>query len=570
MGLVSELRRRNVLRMAVLYAVAAWLIVQVAGVLIDLAKLPDWIGTTTLWLLAVGFPIALIFSWFYEFTPEGISLEKDVDPEVSITQVTGRRLDFLVISLLCAAVILFSYDKWWLRGPLEKSIAVLPFENTSADPEQEYFADGMTEALITELSKISALRVISRQSVMRFKGSNEPLPEIARKLNVDTVVEGSALLIGDQVRITVQLIEAATDLHLWADSYDRDFSDVLALHSDVARSIADKIQIVVTPAEEARLTSAREVNPDAHQAYLKGRYHLNKRTDDGLENAKQQFEYAIELDAEYAIAYSGLADAYLLLAGYGLIPLADARPKQKAAAFKALDLDETSPEAHASVSAVLARDWDWTGAERELKRAIEINPNYAQALQWYGSLLAIMGRPGHLAMMKRAQKVDPFSLRINVDLGLAYYYNEDYEQAIRQLQNTLELEPEFMATNGALGLVFIEMGNFKMGIEEIENGSGGSLSIWLGYAHAKAGNTEKALIIAEEWRKRWEDTRRGAVPIALIYLALGQIDDAFDWLNRAIDNRDLGVTSLQSYTYWNPLRSDPRYIELLRRMNLVD
>jgi len=274
MSLVSELRRRNVLRMAVLYAVAAWLIVQVAEVLIDLAKLPEWIGTTTLALLAIGFPIALIFSWFYEITPAGISLEKDVARGDSITHVTGRRLDFIVISLLCAAVILFAYDKWWIGAPPITSIAVLPLVNLSGDPEQEYFTDGMTEALTAELGRIKALRVISRTSAMHYKATDKLLPEIARELGVDALLEGSVLRAGDEVRITVQLVHGPTDQHLWSRNFQRDLQDILALQGEVARAIAEEIQITLTPQTETLLARARTVDPEAYTLWLKGNFHL--------------------------------------------------------------------------------------------------------------------------------------------------------------------------------------------------------------------------------------------------------------------------------------------------------
>jgi TolB-like protein/Tfp pilus assembly protein PilF len=590
---VKELRRRNVLRMAVLYAVAAWLIVQVAGVLSDLAKLPDWIGTTTLWLLAVGFPIALIFSWFYEITPEGISLEKDVDPDVSITQFTGRRLDFIVISLLCAAVILFAYDKWWMQGPLESSIAVLPFENMSSDSEQEYFSDGISEELLNLLAQIPELRVISRTSAFSFRGQNLGIREIARRLNVSYVLEGSVRRFGNKLRITAQLIQADDGFHLWSNSYDRDVDDIFAVQDEIAAAIGDALKLKLAlndAASDSAIVSAaspgasgqdhqgRDVlaevptdSPEAHIAYLKGRYYLNTRSAYGLRKAKEQFEYAIDLDPEYAMAYSGLADSYLLLVGYGVIPSSEGRPKQSVAAYKALALDENSAEVHASVGTLLMMDeWNWQAALKEFRRAIEINPNYGQALQWYGSALAMVGDPEHLAVLERAHLVDPVSLRVNVDYGLAYYYTEDYESAIRQLQNALQLDPDFLPAYGPLGLALVEIGQYKDAVAAIEKGAGGSLSRWLGYAHAKAGNNDDAHALLDKWHERWEESGSGAVAIALIHVGLGQNDLAFDWLNKAVDQKGAGILTLQSYAYWSPLRSDPRYTALLRRLKFID
>ncbi|MCZ6826123.1 MAG: adenylyl cyclase, partial [Gammaproteobacteria bacterium] len=239
MSIVRELKRRNVFRMAVLYMVAAWLIMQVTEVLITLANLPHWIGPTIIWLLAIGFPISLIFSWFYELTPEGISLEKDIDPEQSITHVTGRRLDFIIISMLIAAVILFAYDKWWTRGPPEKSIAVLPFMNMSDDPEQEYFSDGISEELLNVLAKIPGLRVVARSSSFQFKGENRDIIDIGQQLNVAHVLEGSVRRAGGQLRITAQLIDASNGFHLWSETYDRELVNIFAVQDEIAAAIGD-------------------------------------------------------------------------------------------------------------------------------------------------------------------------------------------------------------------------------------------------------------------------------------------------------------------------------------------
>ncbi len=325
MRLVSELRRRNVLRMALLYAVAAWLIVQVAEVLIDLAKLPDWIGTTTLWLLTVGFPISLIFSWFYEITPEGISLEKDVDPEVSITHVTGRRLDFIVISLLCAGLILFAYDKWWMQGPPEKSIAVLAFENMSGDPGQEYFSDGISDELLNLLAQIPELTVISRSSAFSFKGKDITIPEVAEQLNVALVLEGSVRRDGDRVRITAQLIEARSDSHLWSKSYDRTLDDIFTVQDEIAGAIIDalKVKLALVAGVAVQPTIIKAANTDAYDAYLRGRELIYRR--ENLEDAVRHLERSLRLDSNFAPAHAQLAIATILLTGYGSITAEEAR-----------------------------------------------------------------------------------------------------------------------------------------------------------------------------------------------------------------------------------------------------
>ena len=575
MSLISELKRRNVLRMAALYLVAAWLIMQVAGVLIDLGNLPAWIGPTVLGLLAIGFPISLLFSWFYEITPEGISLERDVDRAESITHLTGRRLDFIVISLLCAAVILFAYDKWWSGGPLPRSIAVLPFQNMSADPEQEYFSDGISEEILNLLGQVPDLRVISRTSAFSFRNQNLEIPEIARRLNVSHVLEGSVRRSGERLRITAQLIQAESGFHLWSDSFDRDLDDVFVVQGEIASAISDALKVTLALGDGAGDAVKSGAGPtdssEAHIAYLRGRYLLNRRTTDSIQQARDQFEIAVEIDPDYALAYSGLADSYMLLVAYGVLERDEARPKQRAAAYKALELDDKSAEVHASIGTLLSQgDWDWQGSIDALRRATEINPNYGQALQWYANLLAMVGDPRHLEVIARAHAVDPVSLRINVDYGLAHYYNMNYGDAIRQLERTIELDPDFPATYGALGLVYAEVGRFEEAIDLIEQGAAGALSQWLGYAHARAGNIAEAEAILARWHERFRETRNGAVPIALIHVGFGQLDLAFEWLDIGVDNKNSGITTLQTFAHWSPLREDPRYTELLRRINFLE
>jgi len=285
MGLVSELRRRNVFRMAVLYAVAAWLIMQVADVLIDLAKLPGGIGTSTLILLAVGFPIALIFSWFYEITPEGISLEKDISPGESITHVTGRRLDFIVISLLCAAVILFAYDKWWMSEPPEKSIAVLPFVNMSGDLAKEYISDGMSEELLHRLAQVSELHVAARTSAFHFKNRNIAVADIAAQLGVRSVLEGSVRQAGNTIRVTAQLINASNGFHIWSKTYDRELGDIFAIQDEIATEVVDALKVTLLGGEQARLNRRPTDDLAAYDAYLHGRQMMARRTSAALQEA---------------------------------------------------------------------------------------------------------------------------------------------------------------------------------------------------------------------------------------------------------------------------------------------
>jgi TolB-like protein len=348
MGLVSELRRRNVFRMAVLYFVAAWLIMQVAEVVIALAPLPDWIGPTILGLLAVGFPIALIFSWFYELTPEGLSLEKDIEPADSITRITGRRMDFVVISLLCATVILFAYDKWWSRGPIEQSIAVLAFENMSGDPEQGYFSDGISDELLNTLARVPELRVISRNSAFSFKGKEVDTPTIAKQLNVAYVLEGSVRKMGNRVRVTAQLIEASTDSHLWSETYDRELDDIFTVQDEIAAAISDalKLKLVLASGEVVPPTVIRSANTSAYDAYLLGRELFRQRRPENVENAIRHFERALLLDDNFAPAHAQLAIATTMLLNYGRYSVEEAKRIAVPHLDRAQELEPDLAEAH--------------------------------------------------------------------------------------------------------------------------------------------------------------------------------------------------------------------------------
>ncbi len=492
------------------------------------------------------------------------------------------KLWFLAAGL--AGLTLLALLLWRNRGGLRKgvlgpsrieAVAVLPLQNLSRDPEQEYFADGMTEALIADLAKIAALRVISRTSVMQYKGTKKPLPEIARELNVHAVVEGAVLRSGDRVRITAQLIEATTDRHLWAESYERDFRDILALQSEVARAIASEIKIKVTPQEQARLAQTRPVNPGAYEAYLKGSYYSNKRTEEAITKAIEYFEKAVEKDPGYALAYAGLADSYSLLVRYGAVQPREAMPKAKVAAQKALQFDDTLAEAHTSLAyASLHHDWNWKAAEQQFKRAIELTPNYATAHQWYARYLTAMGRfEEAIRQVQRARELEPLSLIINSAVGYAYYFARQYDRAIEESRKALEMEPNFSRTHWNLGLAYEQKGMFEPAIAEFQQAialSGESPVIQAALAHAyavagKRGEAQKALDGLKELSSR---RYVPSYPIAGIYAGLGDRDQAFRWLEKAYEERDNGLPYLKVDPILDVLRRDERFAALVRRVGL--
>lgn len=454
-----------------------------------------------------------------------------------------------------------------------RSIAVLPLVNLSSDPEQEYFSDGMTDELITDLARFGELKVISHTSVERYKDTKRSLPEIARELGVDAVVEGRVMRSGDRVRITAQLIDARTDRHLWAESYERDLRDVLALQDEVARAIAAEIQIKVNTQETTRPVSAGSVNPEAHEAYLKGRYFWNKRTAVGVRKGIEYFEQAIRLDPNYARAYAGLAESYVVLNGHRYLPAAQAFPKVRAAALKALELDERLAEAHTSLGSLKWEyEWDKSGAEKEYQRAIELNPSYATGHQWYAEELAAVGLADEaMAEIKRARELDPLSLPISAVAGWILYLGRHYDQAIDQYRGTLEMDSNFALAHAYLGRAYVRTGNYEQAILECQTATRLSeghpfYTAWLGYAYAMAGNRKEALRILNDLEVISRRKYVAAHDIAVIYAGLGEQSKALEWLKKAYDERSSTVLQLAVEPEFDSLRPDPRFQDLLHRV----
>ena len=456
--------------------------------------------------------------------------------------------------------------------PLQiQSIAVLPLENLSRDPEQEYFADGMTEDLITNLAKISALKVISRTSAMHYKGTAKTVPEIAKELKVDAVVEGSVQRSGSRVRITAQLIRGATDRHLWGESYERDLRDVFSLQDEVARAIAEEIKIKVTPQEQARLTGAPAVNPEAYRLYLQGRYQASKRTLPGFEKSTLLFQQALEKDPGYSLAHAGLAETYGLLPFYGGASPHEAFPKAKAAALKALELDSSLAEAHAALGFVLFYgEWDWAAAERELKHAIELNPGYVISHHWYAEYLGAMGRHDQaIAEIKRAQELDPLSPLLFAIGGEIYALARRYDEAIEQCRKALELDSNYALAHQNLGSSFFGKRMYKEAAAEYvmaDRAWGKTNSSGLALAYALTGKRGEALKILGRLREPSSQLELDSLMAAKLYLALGENQEALDWLEKAYEEHEPYAPFWNVSPVLDPLRSDPRFQDLLRRM----
>jgi TolB-like protein len=448
-------------------------------------------------------------------------------------------------------------------GPGLASLAVLPLANLSGDADQEFFADGMTEALITDLAKIGGLKVISRTSVMRYKGTEKPMREVARELGVGAVIEGSVMRAGDRVRINAQLIDASTDENLWAERYDREIRDVLALQSEVAQAVARQVQVRVTNDERKRLSSPRTVHPDAHEAYLKGRHLWYKRTTDAVKRGLASFEKAIELDPSYAPAYAGVADSYLVDGGKYLgVESEVAYRKAREAALKAREL-------------VLSDyDWDWTGAERSYERAIALNPSYVTAHHWYADHLSRLGRHGEaIAQARQGREIDPVAPTSTFFMAWVHYLARRYDEAIDLGRKTVELEPSYLPAWRVLGWSYEEKGRLQDAIHAHRKSaslSGGSPHFQgqLGRAYALAAKADQAREVLDDLMKRSGDAPVSSLDIAILHAELGETDRAFERLGRAFDEHAEHVPYLAVLPRVDSLRSDPRFDALLRRLNL--
>jgi len=494
---------------------------------------------------------------------------------------TPARFRLAPVLVGCALLVLMLaavawHRRWFhpaLQTPQIHSIAVLPLANLSGDPGQEYFADGLTDELINNLAKVRSLRVISRTSAMHYKDARKTLPQIAHELNVDAVVEGSVLRSGERVKISAELIQAATDQHLWADEYQRDARDVLALEEEIARDITNEIRVTLTPGEQANLAGVHPLDPRAHEAYLKGRFHLTKRTDRDLKQAVEYFQEAIHQDPNYAEAYNGLAYTYFLSSQYSSLPVSQARTKAEAAIGRALELDPALAEAHGTFAIVSdVFDRDWTTADREYKRAIELNPNDSTAHEIYSMYLAQMGQTTEgLAEAKRALDLDPLSLRVNSVVCWQFYFARQYDEAVAAAQKTYELDPNYMPAHWCAGVSYQKGGNFREAITELQTvvtlAGNTESQAWLAYVYAAAGQREKALEILRKLLALSQRQYVSPYQIAEIYTGLGEMDHAFEWWDKA-QQAGFDPIYLTAWPANDALRSDARYKRLMERVGL--
>jgi TolB-like protein/DNA-binding winged helix-turn-helix (wHTH) protein/Tfp pilus assembly protein PilF len=455
------------------------------------------------------------------------------------------------------------------------SLVVLPLENLSGDKDQDYFADGMTDELIANLAKIRSLHVISRSTAMTYKGTRKPLSEIARELNVDAVVEGTVMRVGSRVRITAELVQVSTDHHLWADTYESQMGDVLALQNRVSAAIVNEIRINLTPEERERLAKTPAVAPEAYENYLKGLYYWNKRSDENLTRAIGYFERATQLDPNYALAYAGLSDCYAIISAeiFGTMPASEAAPKARAAAVRALELDPTLAEAQTSLATEKFNyEWDWSGAAQGFERAIGLNPSYATAYQRYSLYLIAMGRAqDSFAQIQKARELDPLSLSINFSLGWRLYMARQYDAAITQLKDTLEMDPSYELPHLVAGQAYEQKGNYALAIPElrkaVELSRGTPLMVSaLAHAYARSGNRAEAEKLLAQLQAKSMNQYVSPYYFAIVCVGLGRTEEALDWLEKAFGDRSNGLVFLKVEPELDDLRSNSRFIALQQKL----
>jgi len=574
----GELKRRNVYKVAIAYAVVGWLLTQVATQVFPFFEIPNWGIRLVVLIIVIGFPIAIIIAWAFELTPEGLK-RTEVADELPKKSVRSRTWVFVIIIAAALSVGLFFVGRYTAPNRAvtsslpEKSLAVLPFANLSGNAENAYFAAGIQDEIITRLAKIGQLKVVSCLSTQRFKSSPDDLPAIAKQLDVANVLQGSVQRSADAVRVNVQLVRADTDTHLWADTFDRKLTDVFQIESDIAKTIAEKLQAKLTGSEERAISAKPTADLEAHELYLKGRYLWNRRTGENLKKALTYFQQAAEKDPSYALAYTGIADSCALVPVYGAGAPQDYYPRAKAAAQKALELDDMLGEAHTSLGNVLFRYLELAESAQEFERGIELNPNYPTAHQWYGRLILLMtGQFDRaIAEVKRAVELDPISSIIHADLGTVYTFARRYDEAIEQFRNILELDPQFYWARRQLGVALELKGAPSDAIVEYQKALKLSddprVLAFIGHAEASNGEQKEARAILVQLTEMVKTRYVSGYGFAVIHLALGEKDQALDWLEKdARERNGFEINFIKVDPYLDPLRGDPRFEALVSKI----
>ena len=580
----AELKRRNVYKVGIAYIVAGWALAQGIAQVLPVFDISNLVIRLIVLLIIIGLPIALVLAWMFELTPQGIKRTATADamPESALRK--KHTWIYVVIIGAGISIALFFLGRYTASrttedgrtgGPFlpQKSIAVLPFDNLSRDPDNAYFAEGVQDEILTRLSKVADLKVISRTSTEKYKSAPANLREIAQQLGVAHIVEGSVQKANDQVRVNVQLINALTDAHLWADTYDRKLLDIFSVESDIAKTIADTLQAKLSGSEKTAISKEPTANPEAYELYLKARFFWNKRTGNDLKTAADYFQRAIDADPNYANAYAGLAQSYLLIPVFGAGAPRDFFPKAMVAAHRAIKLDETSAEGHSALAMLVLFDFKFKESEEEFSRAIELNPNYATAHHWFGnSLLVTLGRFDEAVKEgERAVELDPLSIIINADLGSTLMIARRYDEAIAQLRRTLALDGNFGYAHWNLGEALYLKGDVPAAISEYEKAAAldddPQILALLGRAYAETGKKDKALQILDKLKEHGQQHYVRNYLYTIIYTGLGDKAMAIDYLEKARDGGETPDTTwLKVDPIFDPLRNEPRFQQLVAKM----
>ena len=582
----AELKRRNVYKVVVAYAVVAWLLLQALSILLPAFDAPPWVLRVFIAAIVAGSPIALVIAWAFELTPQGIKRTEDVD---RAREKRGKSHVWIYVVVVGAVIsvglfLLGRYTATRNAGAArtqaatgssiqQKSIAVLPFESLSEEKGNAYFAEGVQDEILTRLAKVADLKVISRTSTQRFKSAPQDLPEIARQLGVMHVLEGSVQKANEQVRVNVQLINALTDTHLWADTYDRKLTDIFAVESEIAKTVAETLQAKLTGSEQRAISARPTENSEAYQLYLQGRFFWNKRTAADLRRSIDYFNQAALKDPHYALAYAALAQSWLLLPQYNAGAPNDCWPQAEAAASRALAIDDTSSDALSALASGKALyQFDFVGAIREYERVIQLKPNDATAHHWFaGDVLANVGQHDReLVEMKRALELDPLSLIIHTNLGVAYVHNGRFDDAITQFRKTIEMDRSFYSAQQSYGMALEVQGKIPEAIAELEKAAtltdDAQVLGMLGQLYGMAGRKDEALTLLEKLRGSRAQRYTTAYSLALVCLGLGDRAEAIHWLEEGYHERDSLVASIRVDPLLKSLHGDPRFEALAEKI----
>jgi pentatricopeptide repeat protein len=579
----TELKRRNVYKVAVAYAVGGWALSQGIAQVFPVFDVPNWVIRSIVVLIIIGLPIALVLAWMFEITPEGIKRTETADAMPGAARRKKHAWVYVVVIGSAVSVSLFFLGRYTARNSAtaarteattvpQKSIAVLPFDNLSRDPDNAYFAEGVQDEILTRLAKVADLKVISRTSTQHFKSTPEDLSEIAKKLGVMNLLEGSVQKAGDQVRVNVQLINALTDAHLWADTYDRKLTDIFAVESEIAKTIAETLQARLTGSEKSSIAKKPTVDPEAYELYLKGRFFWNKRTGHDLRKSIEYLKQAIAKDPGYALAYAALADSYGLLRFYGGASPDESVVPAEAAAKKALELDDSLAEPHASLGLIAVEELDVHRGVSELERAIQLNPNYATAHHWLSLAFTALGQSDRsIKELKRAVELDPLSMVINADLSIGYIYAHRYDEAEAQARKTLEIDPQSFLAHYYLGMALQLKGRLKEAIPEFQkavdvNHDPYSIAMLI-QGYARNGRTNEARKLLAQLNEMAKSAEVPEYAFALAYTSLGEKERAIEALEHAFAGGN------NSYLFLLPgdpllddLRGDPRFEALVQKI----